>query len=47
MYRWQIIIKGNFQDKDACNIKKLVYDSIKTDYNNIRVSMDINPTSLL
>jgi primosomal protein N' (replication factor Y) len=47
MYRWQIIIKGDFDNKYACNIKKIVYDSIKTDYNNIRVSMDINPTSLL
>lgn len=47
MYRWQIIIKGNFDYKFSCDIKKIVYDSIKTDYNNIRVSMDVNPTSLL
>ncbi len=47
MYRWQIILKGDFDSKFANNIKKIVYDSIKNDYNNIRVSMDINPTSLL
>lgn len=47
MYRWQIIIKGDFTDKKAVDIKKIVYDGIKNDYNNIRISMDINPTSLL
>lgn len=47
MYRWQIILKGNFNSKFSNDIKKIVYDGIKNDYNNIRVNMDINPTSLL
>lgn len=47
MYRWQIILKGDFDDVFAEKVKKIVYESIKTDYNSIRISIDINPTNLL
>lgn len=44
-HRWQIIIKGNFDDDFAMDIKKIVYDEV--DYKSIRIGMDINPNSLL
>ncbi|MCB2309896.1 primosomal protein N' [Clostridium tagluense] len=45
-YRWQIIIKGNIEETTAQNIKNLVYELVKNIYNNIRVSIDINPSSM-
>lgn len=44
-YRWQIIIKGDFDEEFALYIKDLVYNSIN--YKNIRIGLDINPNSLL
>lgn len=46
-YRWQIIIKGEFSFNFAKRIKDLLYDSNKNVYNDIRVSMDINPNNLI
>jgi primosomal protein N' (replication factor Y) len=46
-YRWQIIIKGNFDYEFAHKIKNIIYDLLKEVYNDIRVSLDINPTNLL
>lgn len=46
-YRWQILIKGEISNELGANIKDIVYQSIKEDYNDIRVSIDINPNSLL
>lgn len=46
-YRWQIIIKGEFSVEFAKNIKELLYDSSKNVYNEIRISMDINPNNLI
>ena len=45
-YRWQIIIKGNIEELIAEEIKNLVYESVKSVYNSIRVSIDINPSSM-
>ncbi|MGV8980241.1 primosomal protein N' [Clostridium sp.] len=45
-YRWQIIIKGNIKEIIAENIKNLVYESVKNIYNSVRVSIDINPSSM-
>ena len=45
-YRWQIIIKGNIEENMAEEIKNLVYELVKNDYNSIRVSIDINPSSM-
>ena len=47
MYRWQIILKGKVDIKLAENIKKDIYVILKSAYNEIRVSMDMNPNSLL
>jgi len=46
LYRWQIIIKGEITMDFAKDIRKTIYDLTKDVYNNIRVSIDINPTSL-
>ncbi|MBU3142139.1 primosomal protein N' [Clostridium sp. CF012] len=45
-YRWQIIIKGNIDETIAGDIKNLVYELVKNVYNSIRVSIDINPSSM-
>ena len=45
-YRWQIIIKGNIKGAIAEDIKNLVYESVKNIYSSIRVSIDINPSSM-
>lgn len=45
LYRWQIIIKGNFHEDFAMAIKEIVYNDI--DYKAIRIGIDINPNSLL
>jgi primosomal protein N' (replication factor Y) (superfamily II helicase) len=46
-YRWQLLIKGKIEPEFAGYIRKTVYDLTKDVYNSIRVSIDINPTSLL
>ena len=45
-YRWQIIVKGEFSSKFSKSIKDILYDKANNVYNDIRVSMDINPNSL-
>lgn len=47
LYRWQIILKGKLDRKFSENVRKIVYDLLKDVYNDIRVSIDINPNSLL
>lgn len=47
VYRWQMMIKGNFSDIITDKIKKIVYENTKDIYNEIRVSLDINPSSLM
>ena len=46
-FRWQIVIKGDFNLKFAKKIKELLYDNNKSNYNEIRISIDINPNSLI
>jgi primosomal protein N' (replication factor Y) len=46
-YRWQLMLKGRIEPDFAHHIRKTVYDLTKDVYNSIRVSIDINPTSLL
>ncbi len=46
-YRWQLMLKGRIEPDFAGYIRKTVYDLTKDVYNSIRVSIDINPTSLL
>ena len=45
-YRWQVIIKGEFDSYFSKNIKEILYDENKNVYNDIRISMDINPNNL-
>jgi primosomal protein N' (replication factor Y) len=47
LYRWQIILKGKISTEFAKDMRKTIYDLTKDVYNSIRVSIDINPTSLL
>jgi len=46
-YRWQILFKGEVTYDTANFIKKSIYEILKKDYNVIRISVDINPLSLL
>ena len=46
-YRWQIIIKGDYDYKLAEKIKNTVYESLKDVYNNIKVGIDSNPYNIL
>lgn len=46
-FRWQIVIKGEFDLKFAKKIQELLYDNNKSNYNEIRISIDINPNSLI
>ena len=45
-YRWQIIIKGNFDDDFSEKVKDTLYLLNKSVYNEIRVSIDINPNNM-
>ncbi|MDD6795085.1 MAG: primosomal protein N' [Clostridiaceae bacterium] len=45
-FRWQIIIKGNITDEIKKNIKELLYELTKSVYNEIRISMDVNPNNM-
>ena len=46
-YRWQIIIKGNFDDEFSEKVKDTLYLLNKSVYNEIRVSIDINPNNMM
>jgi len=45
-YRWQIIIKGNLDNNLKLKIKDILYELNKSVYNEIRISMDINPNNM-
>lgn len=45
-YRWQIIIKGNLYDEFNEKVKDTLYELNKSVYNEIRVSIDINPNNM-
>jgi len=46
-YRWQIIIKGNFDDDFSEKVKDTLYLLNKSVYNEIRISIDINPNNMM
>jgi primosomal protein N' (replication factor Y) len=46
-YRWQILLKGEISLLAANTVKNAVYEALKEVYTEVRVSLDINPTSLL
>ncbi len=45
-YRWQIVIKGKLKDKFNEKIKSTLYEMNKSVYNEIRISIDINPNNM-
>lgn len=47
MYRWQILLKGNIDDIKAEIVKNSLYEISKDIYNEVRVTMDINPNNLI
>jgi primosomal protein N' (replication factor Y) len=47
MYRWQIIVKGNFNEDCAIDIKNMIYKFLDNVYEDIKVSIDINPNNIL
>ncbi len=47
LYRWQIVFKGEITICFANEIKIIIYNLLKNVYNDIRVSIDINPSSLI
>ncbi len=46
-FRYQIIIKGKIVYKEILNLKENLYKLNKSVYNDIRISIDINPNNLL
>lgn len=46
-YRWQIIIKGNITTEIANDIKDKVFELTKNCYEDLKVSIDINPSNML
>ena len=46
-YRWQIILKGNINDNLRIYIKDLLYQMHNNVYNDIRISLDVNPNNLI
>lgn len=47
MYRWQVLIKGQLNDIITNKVKKKVYEYTKDIYNEVKVTLDINPNSLI
>ncbi|MGG7176044.1 primosomal protein N' [Clostridium paraputrificum] len=45
-YRWQILIKGKIKEYLRKKIKDILYELNKSVYNEIRVSIDINPNNM-
>jgi len=46
-FRWQIILKGELELELNNDIKEMIYNLNKNNYNEIRVSIDINPNNLI
>lgn len=46
-FRWQIIIKGTFDLEFAKKVKDILYHLGKSVYNEIRISIDINPNNMI
>lgn len=46
-FRWQIILKGELEIDLNKEVKEMIYNLNKSNYNEIRVSIDINPNNLI
>lgn len=47
LYRYQVLLKGEISLEKAKEMKKLIYNIIKRHNNEIKISIDINPLSLI
>jgi primosomal protein N' (replication factor Y) len=47
LYRWQIILKGNIDSHVASKIRELIFTNSKEYYNDVKISLDMNPNSLI
>lgn len=47
MYRWQIILKGEFDFAKTAKIKEIVYEGLKNVYNEVKLNLDVNPNNLI
>lgn len=47
LYRWQLILKGEFNNHLGEKIKDFIYEQLNDVYNDIKVSIDINPNNML
>lgn len=47
LYRWQILFKGEIDNTIALKIKSIIYEKLKEVRSQIKMSIDINPSSLL
>jgi primosomal protein N' (replication factor Y) len=46
-FRWQIILKGDLNNKINNEVKETVYNFLKPKYSSIKVGIDVNPNSLV
>jgi len=46
-YRWQVLIKGEIHEETALEIKNLIQNEMKSIYKDMKVSMDLNPNSMM
>ncbi len=46
-YRWQMILKGDFSPDSQESIRLFVQNEMKSVYKTIKVSLDINPNSMM
>ena len=46
-YRWQVLIKGEIHEETALEIKNLIQNEMKSIYKEMKVSMDLNPNSMM
>ena len=46
-YRWRIIIKGNMDEKANENLNELLKTIYNEDFKNTKVTIDVNPNSMV
>ncbi len=46
-YRWQILLRGDITDEIAMEVKDLIHLTVKAVSRDIKVSLDLNPSSMM
>ena len=46
-YRWQILLKGDLTEEIAMEVKDLIHSTVKAVARDIKVSLDLNPSSMM